>query len=210
MKYAQERKQFNQSIANFQGIQFQIAQMATEIEAVRMMVYNAARMKDAGMNFVKEAAMTKLFASQVAERVTSLSRRDIRRLRLHQGLSRRKVFPRCEDRQDLRRHFEHAAFHDRQTGDGQIMMMEDNRSEQERRKFVRLDLTENVRALDAEGRDIGRVEKVGAGGMQIRISDILPDNRPSNWALRWKSKSWNLATYNSSSRWKCGSAMATC
>jgi len=47
--------------------------MATEIEAVRMLVYNAARMKDAGMNFVKEAAMTKLFASQVAERVASLS-----------------------------------------------------------------------------------------------------------------------------------------
>jgi butyryl-CoA dehydrogenase/short/branched chain acyl-CoA dehydrogenase len=72
-KYAQERKQFGKSIAEFQGIQFQLAQMATEIEAARMMVYNAARMKDAGMNFVKEAAMTKLFASQVAERVTSLS-----------------------------------------------------------------------------------------------------------------------------------------
>jgi butyryl-CoA dehydrogenase/short/branched chain acyl-CoA dehydrogenase len=72
-KYAQERKQFGKSIAEFQGVQFQIAQMATEIEAARMMVYNAARMKDAGMNFVKEAAMTKLFASQVAERVASLS-----------------------------------------------------------------------------------------------------------------------------------------
>src|ERR1700757_2118306 len=72
-KYAQERKQFGQPIANFQGIQFQIAQMATEIEAARMMVYNSARMKDAGMNFVKEAAMTKLFASQVAERVASLA-----------------------------------------------------------------------------------------------------------------------------------------
>ncbi len=71
-KYAQERKQFGQPLSSFQGIQFQIAQMATEIEAVRMMVYNAARMKDAGMNFVKEAAMTKLFASQVAERVASL------------------------------------------------------------------------------------------------------------------------------------------
>jgi alkylation response protein AidB-like acyl-CoA dehydrogenase len=71
-KYAQERKQFGKALAEFQGIQFQIAQMATEIEAARMMVYNAARMKDAGMNFVKEAAMTKLFASQVAERVTSL------------------------------------------------------------------------------------------------------------------------------------------
>ncbi len=72
-KYAQERKQFGKPIAEFQGIQFQIAQMATEIEAARMMVYNAARMKDAGVNFVKEAAMTKLFASQVADRVTSLA-----------------------------------------------------------------------------------------------------------------------------------------
>ena len=72
-KYAQERKQFGKSIAEFQGIQFQLAQMATEIEGARLMVYNAARMKDAGMPFVKEAAMTKLFCSQVAERVTSLA-----------------------------------------------------------------------------------------------------------------------------------------
>ncbi len=72
-RYAQERKQFGKAIAEFQGIQFQIAQMATEIEAARLMVYNAARMKDAGMPFVKEAAMTKLFCSQVAERVTSLA-----------------------------------------------------------------------------------------------------------------------------------------
>ncbi len=72
MKYSQERKQFGKSISEFQGIQFQLAQMATEIEAVKMMVYNAARMKDAKMNFVKEAAMTKLYASQVAERVASL------------------------------------------------------------------------------------------------------------------------------------------
>jgi alkylation response protein AidB-like acyl-CoA dehydrogenase len=72
-KYAQERKQFGKTLADFQGIQFQLAQMATEIEAARLMVYNAARMKDAGMNFVKEAAMAKLFCSQVAERVTSLA-----------------------------------------------------------------------------------------------------------------------------------------
>ncbi|HUI82625.1 MAG TPA: acyl-CoA dehydrogenase [Candidatus Binatia bacterium] len=72
VKYAQERKQFGRTISEFQGIQFQIAQMATEIEAARMMVYNSARMKDAGMNFVKEAAMTKLYTSQVAERVASL------------------------------------------------------------------------------------------------------------------------------------------
>ena len=73
VKYAQERKQFGKPISAFQGIQFQIAQMATEIEAARLMVYNAARMKDAGAPFVKEAAMAKLFSSQVAERVTSLA-----------------------------------------------------------------------------------------------------------------------------------------
>src|ERR1700732_519135 len=72
-RYAQERKQFGKSLSEFQGIQFQIAQMATEIEAARLMVYNAARLKDAGVRFVKEAAMTKLFCSQVAERVTSLA-----------------------------------------------------------------------------------------------------------------------------------------
>ncbi len=72
-KYAQERTQFGKPIAEFQAIQFQIAQMATEIEAARLMVYNSARMKDAGVNFVKEAAMAKLFTSQVAERVTSLA-----------------------------------------------------------------------------------------------------------------------------------------
>jgi alkylation response protein AidB-like acyl-CoA dehydrogenase len=71
LNYSQERRQFGKPIAEFQGIQFQIAQMATEIEALRLMVYNAARMKDAGVNFVKEAAMAKLFGSQVAERVTS-------------------------------------------------------------------------------------------------------------------------------------------
>ena len=73
LKYSKERKQFGKSISDFQGVQFQLAQMATEIEAVKMLVYNAARMKDAGMDFVKEAAMTKLFASQVAERVASLA-----------------------------------------------------------------------------------------------------------------------------------------
>jgi alkylation response protein AidB-like acyl-CoA dehydrogenase len=73
VKYAQERKQFGQPIANFQAIQFQLAQMATEVMALRMMVYNVARMKDAGMSFLKEAAMTKLYAPQVAERVASMA-----------------------------------------------------------------------------------------------------------------------------------------
>ena len=69
--YATERKQFGKKLSEFQGVQFQLAQMATEIEAARLMVYNAARMKDAGIAFVKEAAMAKLFCSQVAERVAS-------------------------------------------------------------------------------------------------------------------------------------------
>ncbi len=73
VKYAKERKQFGKAISEFQAIQFQLAQMATEIEAARLLVYNTARMKDAGMNFLKEAAMTKLYTSQVAERVTSLA-----------------------------------------------------------------------------------------------------------------------------------------
>lgn len=69
--YLHQRKQFGQPIAEFQGMQFQIAQAATEIEAARLMTYNAARMKEAGVPFIKEAAMAKLYASQVAERVSS-------------------------------------------------------------------------------------------------------------------------------------------
>jgi butyryl-CoA dehydrogenase/short/branched chain acyl-CoA dehydrogenase len=72
-KYSKERKQFGKPIAEFQGVQFQIAEMATEIEAARLMVYNAARLKDAGLSFVKEAAMAKYFTSMVAERTASLS-----------------------------------------------------------------------------------------------------------------------------------------
>ena len=71
VKYSQERKQFGKAIAEFQSVQFGLAEMATQIEAARMLVYNAARMKGAGVPFVKEAAMAKLFASRVAEEVAS-------------------------------------------------------------------------------------------------------------------------------------------
>lgn len=71
VKYVQDREQFGRPIGAFQGVQFQIAQMATEVEAARHMVYNAARLKDSGKGFVKEAAMAKLFSSQVAGRVSS-------------------------------------------------------------------------------------------------------------------------------------------
>jgi len=73
MGYIRERKQFDRPIADFQGVQFQYARMATEIEGARLMVYNAARLKDAGLPFVKEAAMAKLCASEVAERSASLA-----------------------------------------------------------------------------------------------------------------------------------------
>ena len=71
LAYTTERQQFGKSINEFQGVQFQLAEMATELEAARLMVYNAARMKDAGQSFVKEAAMAKLYSSRAAERITS-------------------------------------------------------------------------------------------------------------------------------------------
>ena len=71
--YVKERRQFSKPVSEFQAVQFQIAQAATDLEAARLMVYNAARLKDAGKPFVREAAMAKLFSSQVAENVTSLS-----------------------------------------------------------------------------------------------------------------------------------------
>lgn len=71
LAYSKERVQFGKPISDFQGIQFQLAEMATELEAARLMVYNAARLKDAGLPFVKEAAMAKYYSSMVAEHVTS-------------------------------------------------------------------------------------------------------------------------------------------
>jgi alkylation response protein AidB-like acyl-CoA dehydrogenase len=71
LKYTSERKQFDKSINEFQAVQFQLAEMATELEAARLMVYNAARLKDTGKSFVKEAAMAKLYSSRAAERIAS-------------------------------------------------------------------------------------------------------------------------------------------
>ena len=69
--YVKERHQFGKPIAEFQAVQFQLAQMATDLEAARLMVYNAARLKDSGQPFAQQAAMAKLFSSQVADRITS-------------------------------------------------------------------------------------------------------------------------------------------
>jgi alkylation response protein AidB-like acyl-CoA dehydrogenase len=71
VRYVQEREQFGRRIADFQGVQFQLAEMRTELEAARLMVYNAARLKDAGQPFVVEAAMAKLFSSNAAQRIAS-------------------------------------------------------------------------------------------------------------------------------------------
>ena len=71
--YTKERQQFGKAISEFQGVQFQLAEMATKIEAARLMVYNAARLKVAKQPFIKQAAMAKLFSSEVAEEVASLA-----------------------------------------------------------------------------------------------------------------------------------------
>jgi short/branched chain acyl-CoA dehydrogenase len=71
--YAKQRKQFGKTIGDFQGVQFQLAKMATEVEAARLLVYNAARMRDAGLPFVTEAAMAKYYSSEIAEKVASMA-----------------------------------------------------------------------------------------------------------------------------------------
>jgi alkylation response protein AidB-like acyl-CoA dehydrogenase len=71
LAYAKQRRQFGKPIAEFQGVQFQLAEMATKLEGARLMVYNAARLREAGKSFVTEAAMAKLYASTVAEEIAS-------------------------------------------------------------------------------------------------------------------------------------------
>jgi alkylation response protein AidB-like acyl-CoA dehydrogenase len=85
--YAKERKQFGKAIGEFQGVQFELAKMATEIEAARLLVYNAARRREAGLPFVTEAAMAKYFASEVAERAASTA------IEIHGGVGVTKDCP---------------------------------------------------------------------------------------------------------------------
>lgn len=87
LKYARQREQFGKQLREFQGIQFQLAEMAIEIEAAKLLVYNAARLKDAKKDFVKEAAMAKFYSSKVAERVASLA------LEIYGGYGFIKEFP---------------------------------------------------------------------------------------------------------------------
>jgi alkylation response protein AidB-like acyl-CoA dehydrogenase len=85
--YAKERKQFGKAIGEFQGIQFELAKMATEVEAARLLVYNAARLKDAGLPFQTEAAMAKYFSSEIAERAASKA------VEVHGGVGFTKDYP---------------------------------------------------------------------------------------------------------------------
>lgn len=87
LRYVREREQFGKPIGEFQGVQFQLAQMATELEAARLLVYNAARLKDADQPFLREAAMAKLYASEMAQRVTSMC------IDLHGGYGFTKEYP---------------------------------------------------------------------------------------------------------------------
>ncbi|MEX2583451.1 MAG: acyl-CoA dehydrogenase [Gemmatimonadota bacterium] len=87
LKYVGEREQFGQPIGTFQGVQFQLARMATDLEASRLLVYNAARLKDAGRPFLQEAAMAKLFASEAAQRIASMC------IDLHGGYGFTREYP---------------------------------------------------------------------------------------------------------------------
>jgi len=86
-RYARERKQFGRSIGEFQGVQFELAKMATDLEAARLLVYNAARLKDAGLPFQTEAAMAKYFSSEIAEKVASKA------IEIHGGVGFTKDYP---------------------------------------------------------------------------------------------------------------------
>lgn len=85
--YARERKQFGKAIGEFQGVQFELAKMATEVEAARLLVYNAARLRDAGMPFLAEAAMAKWYSSEVAEKAASKA------IEVHGGVGITKDYP---------------------------------------------------------------------------------------------------------------------
>ena len=85
--YARERKQFGKAIGEFQGVQFELARMATEVEAARLLVYNAARLRDAGMSFLTEAAMAKYYSSEIAEKAASKA------IEVHGGVGITKDYP---------------------------------------------------------------------------------------------------------------------
>ena len=104
LKYAKLRKQFGRPISEFQAIQHKLVDMATKIDASRLLTYRAAKMIDAGKRVTRESAMAKLFASEAAVVDRQRSRADPRRLWIHQGLPGREILSRCEAVYDRRRH----------------------------------------------------------------------------------------------------------
>ena len=115
-KYARERKQFGKPIAEFQAVQFTLAEMATEIEAAKLMVYNAARLKDAGQSYVREAAADQVLHVAGGRARGEPVRGGLRRQRICARLPGREVLSRRQDRQDLRRHVEYAVDDNREDG----------------------------------------------------------------------------------------------
>ena len=111
--YAKEREQFGKPIARFQAVQFALADMATEIEAGRALVYKAAWLKDQGRPFAREAAMAKLYTGELSEPRGELGAADPRRLRLHGRVRDLAPLPRPEDPRDRRGHERGAAHGDR-------------------------------------------------------------------------------------------------
>ena len=113
LNYSKERKQFGKAIGEFQAIQWKLADMATEIDAARLLTMRAASMKDAGMKTTLESSMAKLLRQRSRREVRQRRRADPRRLRLHQRLSGREVLPRREAVHDRRRHQRNSAAGDR-------------------------------------------------------------------------------------------------
>ena len=117
-RYAKERRQFGKSIAEFQAVQFALAEMATEIEAAKLMVYNAARLKDAGKALCARGGDDKVFHIAGGRARGKSVRRNLWWQRIRARLSSRKVLPRRQSGKDLRRYFEYATGHNCQAGAG--------------------------------------------------------------------------------------------
>ena len=120
IRYTKERKQFGKAIAEFQAVQHQLARAAVDVEAARLTVYNAARLRDARKPFLTEAAVCKIFSSEVAERVSSLAVNLFGGNGFVKEYPVEKLYPRRQDRANLRGHVESAAADDREA-DSQLI-----------------------------------------------------------------------------------------
>ena len=169
--YSKEREQFGKRISEFQAVQHQLAHCATQLEAARLLVYNASRLCDAGQPFIKEAAMAKLYSSDAAEFITSAADRAVRRLRLHHRIPRGETLPRREDRKDLRGHVVHAAQHDRQIAAQRIAPHERSFPQSLPARARRA----HARLAHASGRT--KPARVPRGAQGRRLRDALPEPR---------------------------------